>query len=119
MMLQEKGKAEQDAFTHKENPILLAEANLEISSTGERYKRMLTEERGLLDNKVARVRRSVARETAALFVERMKAVEAKLAMVDQASDHWMYLAQAKANTELIAALEGGKRLEDEKKLVDS
>jgi len=90
--LQEKEKAERNAFTHKENDVRVAEANVTISSTVERYKRMLTEERGLRDNEVAQACRS-----AALFVERMKAAEAKLTMVDQASNRWMYLAQAKAN----------------------
>ncbi|AAG12830.1 hypothetical protein [Arabidopsis thaliana] len=59
--------------------------------------------------------RNSRRETSATFADKFQATEAKMLLFYQAYDRYMLLVQAKANDELITALEGGGALAKEKK----
>lgn len=76
----------------------------------ERLRRLFTEEKALRKKEVARVRRTAKKE----FAKKVGAIEAKIEQYRKVSERYMFLVQARANAELIADLEGGKRVEEEK-----
>ncbi|KAG7594098.1 hypothetical protein ISN45_Aa01g028780 [Arabidopsis thaliana x Arabidopsis arenosa] len=80
----------------------------------ERLKRLLTEEKALRETEVARARKAGERKIAGEFVEKVKMTEAKLADFGKVSERYVYFLQAKANAEMIDALEAGGKIEDEK-----
>ncbi|XP_020874178.1 uncharacterized protein At3g60930, chloroplastic-like [Arabidopsis lyrata subsp. lyrata] len=75
-----------------------------------RLHRLFTEEKALREKEIVRERRAAKRE----FAEKVKAIEAKMDQFGKVSTRYMYLVQARANAELIAELEEGKKVEDEK-----
>ncbi|XP_020866219.1 uncharacterized protein At3g60930, chloroplastic-like [Arabidopsis lyrata subsp. lyrata] len=75
-----------------------------------RLHRLFTEEKALREKEIIRERRAAKRE----FAEKVKAIEAKMDQYGKVSTRYMYLVQARANAELIAELEEGKKVEDEK-----
>ncbi|XP_020881791.1 uncharacterized protein At3g60930, chloroplastic-like [Arabidopsis lyrata subsp. lyrata] len=76
----------------------------------ERLHRLFNEEKALREKEIVRERRAAKRE----FAEKVRAIEAKMDQFGEVSTRYMYLVQARANAELIAELEEGKRVEDEK-----
>ncbi|KAG7579037.1 hypothetical protein ISN45_Aa03g032070 [Arabidopsis thaliana x Arabidopsis arenosa] len=80
----------------------------------ERLKRLLVEEKALRETEVARARKAGERKIAGEFVEKVRMTEAKLAEFDKVSERYVYFSQAKANAELIDALEAGGTIEEEK-----
>ncbi|KAG7567963.1 hypothetical protein ISN45_Aa04g007960 [Arabidopsis thaliana x Arabidopsis arenosa] len=104
--------AEQEARQREaeENVRIRRKAEAEI----ERLKRLLTEEKALRETEVARARKAGERKLAGEFVEKVKMTEAKLADFGKVSERYVYFLQAKANAELIDALEAGGKIEDEK-----
>ncbi|KAG7564198.1 hypothetical protein ISN44_As10g009660 [Arabidopsis suecica] len=104
--------AEQEARRKEaeENVRIRRKAEAEI----ERLKRLLTEEKALRETEVARARKAGERKIAGEFVEKVKMTEAKLADFGKVSERYVYFLQAKANAELIDALEAGGKIEDEK-----
>lgn len=66
---------------------------------------------------MARVKRAAKSVVDAEFAEKVKATEGKMDQFDKVSERYMYLVQAKVNAELIAKLECGKKMEDEKEEV--
>ncbi|KAG7536785.1 hypothetical protein ISN44_As13g007070 [Arabidopsis suecica] len=79
----------------------------------ERLNRLFTEEKSLREKEVARERKAAKRE----FARKIEAIEAKMELYGKASERYMFLVQARANAELIAELEGGKKVEEEKEEV--
>ncbi|KAG7529492.1 hypothetical protein ISN44_Un137g000050 [Arabidopsis suecica] len=79
----------------------------------ERLNRLFTEEKSLREKEVARERKAAKKE----FAKKIEAIEAKMDLYGKASERYMFLVQARANAELIADLEGGKNVEDEKEEV--
>ncbi|KAG7599385.1 hAT-like transposase RNase-H fold [Arabidopsis suecica] len=79
----------------------------------ERLNRLFTEEKSLREKEVARERKAVKKE----FAKKIEAIEAKMELYGKASERYMFLVQARANAELIAELEGGKKVEEEKEEV--
>ncbi|KAG7559309.1 hypothetical protein ISN45_Aa05g009040 [Arabidopsis thaliana x Arabidopsis arenosa] len=79
----------------------------------ERLNRLFTEEKSLREKEVARERKAAKKE----FAKKIEAIEAKMDLYGKASKRYMFLVQARANAELIADLEGGKNVEDEKEEV--
>ncbi|XP_020884676.1 uncharacterized protein At3g60930, chloroplastic-like [Arabidopsis lyrata subsp. lyrata] len=75
-----------------------------------RLHRLFTEEKALREKEIIRERRAARSE----FAEKVKAIEAKMDQYGKVSTRYMYLVQARANAELIAELEDGKKVEDEK-----
>ncbi|KAG7552289.1 hypothetical protein ISN45_Aa06g028880 [Arabidopsis thaliana x Arabidopsis arenosa] len=104
--------AEQEARRKEaeENVRVHRKAEAEI----ERLKRLLTEEKALRETEVSRARKAGERKIAGEFVEKVKMTEARLAEFDKVSERYVYFSQAKANAELIEALEAGGKIEDEK-----
>ncbi|XP_020887809.1 uncharacterized protein At3g60930, chloroplastic-like [Arabidopsis lyrata subsp. lyrata] len=86
----------------------LSERKLEAEV--ERLHRLFNEEKALREKEIVRERRAAKRE----FAEKVRAIEAKMDQFGEVSTRYMYLVQARANAELIAELEEGKRVEDEK-----
>ncbi|KAG7548474.1 hypothetical protein ISN44_As12g036630 [Arabidopsis suecica] len=80
----------------------------------ERLKRLLVEEKALREIEVARARKAGERKIAGEFVEKVRMTEAKLAEFDKVSERYVYFSQAKANAELIDALEAGGTIEEER-----
>ncbi|XP_020880742.1 uncharacterized protein At3g60930, chloroplastic-like [Arabidopsis lyrata subsp. lyrata] len=76
----------------------------------ERLHRLFNEEKALREKEIVRERRAAKRE----FAEKVRAIEAKMDQFGEVSTRYMYLVQARANAELIAELEEGKKVEDEK-----
>ncbi|KAG7556818.1 hypothetical protein ISN44_As11g028140 [Arabidopsis suecica] len=76
----------------------------------ERLNRVFTEEKSLREKEVARERKAAKKE----FTKKIEAIEAKMELYGKASERYMFLVQARANAELIAELEGGKKVEEEK-----
>ncbi|KAG7528627.1 hypothetical protein ISN45_Un127g000020 [Arabidopsis thaliana x Arabidopsis arenosa] len=89
-----------------------AEAEAAIKS----LNRLLTE-KSLREAEVARAAKAAKRELTEEFAEKVKATEAKLGLFDKVSERYIYLSQAKANAELIEALESGGTIEEEKEEV--
>ncbi|CAB94129.1 putative protein [Arabidopsis thaliana] len=114
----EKEEVERTAHVNKENAIKMAEQNLKANSEIVRLKRMLSEARGLRDSEVARAVQTTRREVSETFIAKMKNAEHKVSLLDEVNDRFMYLSQARANAQLIEALEGGGVLESEKEQVD-
>ncbi|KAG7571784.1 Zinc finger CCHC-type superfamily [Arabidopsis suecica] len=83
-------------------------------ATIESLNRLLTDEKSLHETEVARAKKVAKREIVEEIAGKIKATEARLSQFDGVSERYMYLSQAKANAELIAALESGNRIEDEK-----
>ncbi|KAG7530217.1 hypothetical protein ISN45_Un48g000010 [Arabidopsis thaliana x Arabidopsis arenosa] len=79
----------------------------------ERLNRLFTEEKSLREKEVARERKAAKRE----FAKKIEAIEAKMELYGKASERYMFLVQARANAELIAELEDGKKVEEEKEEV--
>ncbi|XP_020880716.1 uncharacterized protein At3g60930, chloroplastic-like [Arabidopsis lyrata subsp. lyrata] len=79
----------------------------------ERLNRVFTEEKSLREKEVRRERKTARKE----FAKKVEAIEAKMDLYGKASERYMFLVQARANAELIADLEGGKNVEDEKEEV--
>ncbi|KAG7572298.1 Ribonuclease H-like superfamily [Arabidopsis suecica] len=79
----------------------------------ERLNRLFTEEKSLREKEVAREHKAVKKE----FAKKIEAIEAKMELYGKASERYMFLVQARANAELIAELEGGKKVEEEKEEV--
>ncbi|KAG7557027.1 hypothetical protein ISN44_As11g030280 [Arabidopsis suecica] len=79
----------------------------------ERLNRLFTEEKSLREKEVARERKAVKKE----FAKKIEAIEAKMELYGKASERYMFLVQARANAELIADLESGKNVEEEKEEV--
>ncbi|KAG7548431.1 hypothetical protein ISN44_As12g036210 [Arabidopsis suecica] len=104
--------AEQEARRKEaeENVRVRRKAEAEI----ERLKRLLTEEKALRETEVSRARKAGERKITGEFVEKVKMTEARLAEFDKVSERYVYFSQAKANAELIEALEAGGKIEDEK-----
>ncbi|XP_020884944.1 uncharacterized protein At3g60930, chloroplastic-like [Arabidopsis lyrata subsp. lyrata] len=109
--------AEQEARLKeaKENARIRQKTEAEV----ERLKRLLAEEKSLREVEVARARKAAKRAVTEEFAKQIGTIEAKLEQFDQVADRYMYFSQAKANAELIAELEGGKSIEDEKKEVEA
>ncbi|XP_020868238.1 uncharacterized protein At3g60930, chloroplastic-like [Arabidopsis lyrata subsp. lyrata] len=109
--------AEQEARRKdaEENTRIRQKAEAEI----ERLNRLFTEEKSLREAEVARAKKAAKREVTEEFAKQIKTIEAKLEQFDQVADRYMYFSQAKANAELIAELEAGKSIEDEKKEVEA
>ncbi|XP_020890852.1 uncharacterized protein At3g60930, chloroplastic-like [Arabidopsis lyrata subsp. lyrata] len=82
----------------------------ELEAEVERLHRLFNEEKALREKEIVRERRAAKRE----FAEKVRAIEAKMDQFGEVSTRYMYLVQARANAELIAELEEGKRVEDEK-----
>ncbi|XP_020877190.1 uncharacterized protein At3g60930, chloroplastic-like [Arabidopsis lyrata subsp. lyrata] len=82
----------------------------ELEAEVERLHRLFNEEKALREKEIIRERRAAKRE----FAEKVRAIEAKMDQFGEVSTRYMYLVQARANAELIAELEEGKRVEDEK-----
>jgi len=113
----EREEVERMAFVNKENAIKMAEQNLKANSEIVRLKRMLSEERGLRDSEVARAIQT-RREVSETFIAKIRTAEHKVSLLDKVNDRFMYLSQARANTQLIEVLEGGGVLEREKEQVN-
>jgi len=111
-------RAEKEAFVNKENAIRVAERNMKMDSEVVRCKRLLAEAKGLKDSEVARVAQTARRETSEAFTTKLKVVEEKMSLFEDANDQFMYLSQAGANAQLIKALEDGGSLATEKKQVE-
>ncbi|KAG7568196.1 hypothetical protein ISN45_Aa04g010290 [Arabidopsis thaliana x Arabidopsis arenosa] len=79
----------------------------------ERLNRLFTKEKSLREKEVARERKAAKKE----FAKKIEAIEAKMELYGKASERYMFLVQARANAELIADLEGGKNVEEEKEEV--
>ncbi|XP_020865710.1 uncharacterized protein At3g60930, chloroplastic-like [Arabidopsis lyrata subsp. lyrata] len=79
----------------------------------ERLNRLFIEEKSLREKEVRRERKAARKE----FAKKVEAIEAKMDLYGKASERYMFLVQARANAELIADLEGGKHVEDEKEEV--
>ncbi|XP_020871357.1 uncharacterized protein At3g60930, chloroplastic-like [Arabidopsis lyrata subsp. lyrata] len=75
-----------------------------------RLHRLFTEEKVLREKEIIRERRAPKRE----FAEKVGAIEEKMDQYGKVSARYMYFVQAWANAELIAELEEGKKVEDEK-----
>ncbi|XP_020875152.1 uncharacterized protein At3g60930, chloroplastic-like [Arabidopsis lyrata subsp. lyrata] len=75
-----------------------------------RLHRLFTKKKALREKEIVREWRAAKRE----FAEKVKAIEAKMDQYGKVSARYMYLVQARANAELIAELEEGKKVEDEK-----
>ncbi|XP_020881806.1 uncharacterized protein At3g60930, chloroplastic-like [Arabidopsis lyrata subsp. lyrata] len=101
-----KQEAEALAKAEKVERLKASELEAEIS----RLHRLFTEEKALREKEIIRERRASKRE----FAEKVKAIEAKMDQYGKVSKRYMYLVQAWANAELIAELEEGKKVEDEK-----
>ncbi|XP_020871472.1 uncharacterized protein At3g60930, chloroplastic-like [Arabidopsis lyrata subsp. lyrata] len=82
----------------------------ELEAEVERLRRLFNEEKALREKEIVRERKAAKRE----FAEKVNAIEAKMDQLGEVSTRYMYLVQARANAELIAELEEGKRVEDEK-----
>jgi len=113
-----KEEAEKEAFVNKANAIKMAELNLRADSEVVRLKCMLAEARGLRDSEVARASQPAKRETSEVFIARLKAAEQKVSLLDGINDQFIYLSQARANAQLIKALEEGGELATEKDQVE-
>ncbi|KAG7567962.1 hypothetical protein ISN45_Aa04g007950 [Arabidopsis thaliana x Arabidopsis arenosa] len=107
--------AEQDARRKMAEESLRAQQKAE--ATIESLNRLLSEEKALHETEVARARRAAKLEMAGQFAEKIRATEARLSQFDKVSERYIYFSQAKANAELIAELERGKKIEDEKEEV--
>ncbi|KAG7583626.1 hypothetical protein ISN44_As08g031410 [Arabidopsis suecica] len=92
-------------------------AQREAEAAIESLNRLLTEEKSLREAEVARATKAAKRELTEEFAEKVKATEAKLGLFDKVSERYIYLSQAKANAELIEALESGGTIEEEKEEV--
>ncbi|KAG7648625.1 hypothetical protein ISN45_At01g036480 [Arabidopsis thaliana x Arabidopsis arenosa] len=114
----EREEVERMAFVNKENAIKMAEQNLKANSEIVHLKRMLSEDRGLRDSEVAWAIQTTRREVSKTFIAKIKTAEHKVSLLDEVNDRFMYLSQARANAQLIEALEGGGVLEREKEQVD-
>jgi len=114
----EKEEVEREAFVNKANAIKMAELNLRADSEVFRFKRMLAEARGLRDSEVARASQTARRETSKVFIAKLKAPEQKVSLLDRINDQFMNLSQARANAQLIKALEEGGVLATEKDQVE-
>ncbi|KAG7558952.1 hypothetical protein ISN45_Aa05g005660 [Arabidopsis thaliana x Arabidopsis arenosa] len=108
----EQGARQKEA---EENARIRQRAEAEI----ERLNRLLSEEKSLREIEVARAKKAAKRAVTEEFAKQIKTIEAKLEQFDQVADRYMYFSQAKANAELIVALEEGKSIEDEKKEVEA
>ncbi|XP_020890806.1 uncharacterized protein At3g60930, chloroplastic-like [Arabidopsis lyrata subsp. lyrata] len=110
-------KAEALAKAEKVERLKTAEDGLrlrrKLEAKVERLNRLFTEEKSLREKEVGRERKAAKKE----FAKKIEAIEAKMDMYGKASERYMFLAQARANAELIADLEGGKNVEDEKEEV--
>ncbi|KAG7578906.1 hypothetical protein ISN45_Aa03g030710 [Arabidopsis thaliana x Arabidopsis arenosa] len=110
-------KAEALAKAEKVERLKTAEDGLRLrrkfEAEIERLNRLLTEEKSLREKEVARERKAAKKE----FAKKIEAIEAKMGLYGKASERYMFLVQARANAELIADLEGGKNVEDEKEEV--
>ncbi|KAG7594045.1 hypothetical protein ISN45_Aa01g028240 [Arabidopsis thaliana x Arabidopsis arenosa] len=107
--------AEQDARQRMAEEHLRAQREAEAAI--ESLNRLLTEEKSLREAEVARAAKAAKRELTEEFAEKVKATEAKLGLFDKVSERYIYLSQAKANAELIEALESGGTIEEEKEEV--
>ncbi|KAG7627145.1 hypothetical protein ISN45_At03g033420 [Arabidopsis thaliana x Arabidopsis arenosa] len=114
----EREEVERMAFVNKENAIKMAEQNLKANAEIVRLKRMLSEERGLRDSEVARAIQTMRREVSETLIAKIRTIEHKVSLLDEVNDRFMYLSQARANAQLIEALEGGGVLEREREQVD-
>ncbi|XP_020866241.1 uncharacterized protein At3g60930, chloroplastic-like [Arabidopsis lyrata subsp. lyrata] len=110
-------KAEALAKAEKVERLKTAEDGLRLrrkmEAEVERLNRLFTEEKSLREKEVNRERKAAKKE----FAKKIKAIEAKMDLYGKASERYMFLVQARANAELIADLEGGKNVEDEKEEV--
>ncbi|XP_002878865.2 uncharacterized protein At3g60930, chloroplastic [Arabidopsis lyrata subsp. lyrata] len=107
--------AEQDARRKLAEEHLHAQQ--EAEAVIESLNRSLTEEKSLREIEVVRAKKTAKRELIEEFAAKVKATEAKLGLFDKVSERYVYLCQAKANAELIAALECGGKIEEEKEEV--
>ncbi|KAG7593896.1 hypothetical protein ISN45_Aa01g026830 [Arabidopsis thaliana x Arabidopsis arenosa] len=109
-----KQGAEALAKAEKVERLKMAEDGLRLRSKFEaeieRLNRLFTEEKSLREKEVARERKAAKKE----FAKKIEAIEAKMELYGKASERYMFLVQARANAELIADLEGGKKVEEEK-----
>ncbi|CAE5960379.1 unnamed protein product [Arabidopsis arenosa] len=109
-----KQGAEALAKAEKVERLKTAEDGLRLRSKFEaeieRLNRLFTEEKSLREKEVARERKAAKKE----FTKKIEAIEAKMELYGKASERYMFLVQARANAELIAELEGGKKVEEEK-----
>ncbi|XP_020883606.1 uncharacterized protein At3g60930, chloroplastic-like [Arabidopsis lyrata subsp. lyrata] len=107
-------KAEALAKAEKVERLKTAEDGLrlrrKLEAEVERLNRLFTEEKSLREKEVGRERKAAKKE----FAKKIEAIEAKMDLYGKASKRYMFLVQARANAELIADLEGGKNVEDEK-----
>ncbi|XP_020884640.1 uncharacterized protein At3g60930, chloroplastic-like [Arabidopsis lyrata subsp. lyrata] len=101
-------KAEKVERLKASKDILRTQRKLEAEIA--RLHRLFTEEKALWEKEIVRERRAARRE----FAEKVKAIEAKMDQYGKVSTPYMYLVQARANAELIAEMEEGKKVEDEK-----
>ncbi|XP_020876165.1 uncharacterized protein At3g60930, chloroplastic-like [Arabidopsis lyrata subsp. lyrata] len=110
-------KAEALAKAEKVERLKTAEDGLrlrrKLEAEVERLNRLFTEEKSLREKEVGRERKAAKKE----FAKKIEAIEAKMDLYGKASERYMFLVQARANAELIADLEGGKNVEDEKEEV--
>ncbi|KAG7578973.1 Retrotransposon gag domain [Arabidopsis thaliana x Arabidopsis arenosa] len=109
-----KQGAEALAKAEKVERLKMAEDSLRLRSKFEaeieRLNRLFTEEKSLREKEVARERKAAKK----VFAKKIEAIEAKMELYGKASERYMFLVQARANAELIADLEGGKKVEEEK-----
>ncbi|KAG7536842.1 hypothetical protein ISN44_As13g007650 [Arabidopsis suecica] len=110
-------RAEALAKAEKVERLKVAEESLrtqrKFEAEIERLNRLFTEEKSLREKEVARERKAAKKE----FAKKIEAIEAKMELYGKASEHYMFLVQARANAELIAELESGKKVEEEKEEV--
>jgi len=111
-------EAERATFINKENAIKMAKQNLKADSEIVRLKRMFAQARGLRDSEVAWAIQTTRREVSETFIAKLKAAEHKVSLLDEVNDQFMYMSQARANTQLIKVLEEGGVLDKEKDQVD-
>ncbi|KAG7585544.1 hypothetical protein ISN45_Aa02g009010 [Arabidopsis thaliana x Arabidopsis arenosa] len=109
-----KQEAEASAKAEKVERLKASEDSLRTQRKLEaeiaRLHRLFTEEKALREKEIVRERKAAKRE----FAEKVRAIEAKMDQYGRVSARYMYLVQARANAELIAELEDGKKVEDEK-----
>ncbi|KAG7588766.1 hypothetical protein ISN44_As07g010880 [Arabidopsis suecica] len=92
-----------------------AKQRAKASASAEKVERLKAAENSLtarrrLEAEVERLRRAAKKE----FGKKVGAIEAKMDQYGKVSERYLFLVQARANAELIADLEEGKRVEDEK-----